>query len=311
MPVHADFFSVATVTPSSVPSTTTYPNKLPYRLLAPLLFGYFPTPPFSIYFTHITMTDSYRQPEAKTFSDALQQKVDALVKDFRKADVELFKHELKLNAPLYKKRADIVSSVKDFWFQALINCMATNVYIDDADHDALSYLSNIEVDRDIEDPRAATITFHFRENPYFSNDKLVKKFSLVKGAKSLEDEFNFLEETRPEKTQIDWKSDDKNLVKLKPTIGGPDSDDFEPGSFFSTFFENTDREVAGGIGHAIMEFWPKAIDFYTGADDLDFDEDDFDSEDEEDEEEDDDDDDAEIDLGEEEEPPKKKSKGDA
>ncbi|KAJ9475298.1 hypothetical protein PHBOTO_005383 [Pseudozyma hubeiensis] len=256
------------------------------------------------------MTDAYRQPEAKTFSDALQQKVDALVKDFRKADVELIKHELKLNAPLYKKRADIVSSVKDFWFQALINCMATNVYIDDADHDALSYLSNVEVDRNIEDPRAATITFSFRENPYFSNDKLVKEFSLVDGAKSLEDEFNFLEETKPEKTQIDWKSDDKNLVKLKPTIGGPESDDFEPGSFFSTFFENTDPEVAGGIGHAlIMDFWPGAIDFYTGADDLDFDEDDFDSEDEDDEDE-DDDDDAEIDL-EDDEPPKKKSKGDA
>ncbi|KAJ1018063.1 hypothetical protein NDA16_004932 [Ustilago loliicola] len=255
------------------------------------------------------MTDAYRQPEAKTFSDALQQKMDALVKDFRKADVELIKHELKLNAPLYKKRADIVSSVKDFWFQALINCMATNVYIDDADHEALSYLSNVEVDRDIEDPRAATITFSFRENPYFSNEKLVKKFSLVDGAKSLEDEFNFLEETKPEKTQIDWKSDDKNLCKLKPTIGGPDSDDFEPGSFFSTFFENEDQEVAGGIGHAlIMDFWPGAIDFYTGADDLDFDdEDDFDSEDDEDE----DDDEAEIDLEDDEQPPKKKSKGDA
>ncbi|SNX87651.1 related to SET protein (Protein phosphatase 2A inhibitor) [Melanopsichium pennsylvanicum] len=255
------------------------------------------------------MTDNYRQPEAKTFSDALQQKVDALVKDFRKADVELIKHELKLNAPLYKKRAEIVSSVKDFWFQALINCMATNVYIDDADHEALSYLSNIEVERDIDDPRAATITFHFRENPYFSNDKLVKKFSLVDGAKSLEDEFNFLEETKPEKTDINWKSDDKNLVKLKPTTGGPDSDDFEPGSFFSTFFDNQDKEVAGGIGHAlIMDFWPGAIDFYTGADDLDFDEDDFDSEDEEDDE---DDDDAEIDLEDDEQPPKKKTKADA
>ena len=82
------------------------------------------------------MTDAFRQPEAKTFSDALQQKVDALVKEFRKADVELIKQELKLNEPLYKKRAEIVSSVKDFWFQALINCMATNVYIDDADHEA-------------------------------------------------------------------------------------------------------------------------------------------------------------------------------
>lgn len=251
---------------------------------------------------------SFTQPEAKTFSDALQQKVDALVKEFQKADVELIKHELKLNTPLYKKRAEIVSSVKDFWFQSLINCMATNVYIDDADHEALSYLSDVHVDRKIEDPRAATITFSFRENPFFSNDKLVKTFSLVDGAKTLEDEFNFLEETKPEKTQIDWKSDDKNLSKLRPTIGGPESDDFEPGSFFSTFFENTDPEVAGGIGHAIiMDFWPNAIDFYTGVEDLDFDEDDFDSDEDEEEEEDEENEAAEIDL-EADEPPKKKTK---
>ncbi|CDS00090.1 hypothetical protein [Sporisorium scitamineum] len=224
------------------------------------------------------MAAAYRQPEAKVLSDALQQKVDALVQEFKKADVELIKHELKLNAPLYKKRAEIVSSIPDFWFQALINCSETNVYIDDADHDALSYLSNVEVHRDVEDPRAAEIIFTFRENPYFSNDKLVKKFPLVDGAKSLEDDFNFIDQTNPEKTQIDWKSDDKNLCKLKPTIGGPDSDDFEPGSFFSVFFENTDSEVAGGIGHVLMmNFWPGAIDYYTGNDDLDFDEDGFDT----------------------------------
>ncbi|PWY97007.1 hypothetical protein BCV70DRAFT_203249 [Testicularia cyperi] len=251
---------------------------------------------------------TFTQPEAKTFSDAQQQKVDALVKEFRKADVELIKHELKLNAPLYKKRAEIVSGVSDFWFQALINCMATNVYIDDTDHEALSYLSNIDVERDVEDPRAATITFSFRENPFFSDEKLVKKFSLVDGAKSLEDEFNFLEETKPEPTKINWKSDDKNLSKLKPTIGGPDSDDFEPGSFFSTFFENDNQEIAGGIGHAIiMDFWPGAIDFYTGADDLD----DFDEEDFEDDDDEDDDDDAEIDLEDDDQPPKKKTKNDA
>lgn len=250
---------------------------------------------------------SFTQPEAKTFSDALQQRVDALVKEFQKTDVELIKHELKLNTPLYKKRAEIVSSVKDFWFQSLINCMATNVYIDDADHEALSYLSDVQVERDIEDPRAATITFSFRENPYFSNEKLVKTFGLVDGAKTLEDEFNFLEETKPEKTQIDWKSDDKNLSKLKPTIGGPESDDFEPGSFFSTFFENTDPEVAGGIGHALIsDFWPNAIAFYTG-DDFDFDDDEFDSDEDEEDEEDEEDDAAEIDL-EADEPPKKKTK---
>lgn len=187
--------------------------------------------------------------------------------------------------------------------------MATNVYIDDVDHEALSYLNDISVERDLNDPREATITFGFKENPFFSNDKLVKKFTLKEGAKTLDDEFNFVEDTVPQATSISWKSDEKNLSKQRPTVGGRDSDDFEPGSFFSTFFENTDPEVAGGIGHSILvDFFPNAIDFYLGNGNIDFDldEDDFGSDDEEDEE--DDDDAEEIDLEEEEKRPKKKTK---
>ncbi|PWN51230.1 hypothetical protein IE53DRAFT_58711 [Violaceomyces palustris] len=248
-------------------------------------------------------------PTPATFDEAHQTKVDALLKEFQKTEIEIMKHELKLTEPLFKKRAEIVADVKDFWFQALVNCMATNVYIDDVDHEALSHLSNITVERDLEDPRAASVTFEFRENPYFTNASLTKKFTLAPDAVSLEDDFNFVEHTVPEKTEIDWKSDDKNLVKLKPTVGGQSGDEeFEPGSFFSTFFDNTNKE--GGIGHTIIaEFYPKAIEFYMGeTDDADiYDMEDFSDDDEEDEE-DDDDDDREIDLEAEDERPSKKAK---
>ncbi|EPQ27953.1 uncharacterized protein PFL1_04280 [Pseudozyma flocculosa PF-1] len=246
----------------------------------------------------------YIQPAPSSFDDAHKPKVEQLILDFRKADVELVKQELKIQAPLFEKRAEIVADVENFWFQSMVNCMAMNVYIDDADHEALSYLSGVRVERDLDDPRAATIVFSFRENPFFSDAELVKKFPLAEGAKTLEEQFNFVEETVPQKTEINWKSDDKNLCKLKPTVGGRDSDDFEPGSFFSTFFANTDTEVAGGIGHTIMVDWfPNALDFYLGEDT--FDDEDFDSEEDE---EDEDDEDAEIDLEAEEERPKKKTK---
>ncbi|KAN0063933.1 hypothetical protein ACQY0O_003539 [Thecaphora frezii] len=252
------------------------------------------------------MADHFRQPVPATFDDAHKPRVEELMKEFRKADVELVKQELKMQVPLFEKRAKIVADVEDFWFQSMVNCMAMNVYVDDADHEALSYLSDVKVDRDLDDPRAATITFSFRENPFFSDKELVKKFALKEDAKSLEDEFNFVEETKPEKTEINWKSDDKNLCKLHPTVGGRDSDDFEPGSFFSTFFENTDSEIASGIGHSIIVDWyPNAIEFYLGANEGYMDEDDFDSEEDEEE---DDDDAEEIDLEAEESRPKKKTK---
>lgn len=96
----------------------------------------------------------------------------------------------------------------------------------------------------------------------------------------------------------------KNPVK-EPTKG--DVDTFEPGSFFSTFFECTHTAIVNSIGQSIVNmFYPQVADWYTGealASMADYD--DFD--DDEDDEEDDDDAD-EIDLEEEEKRATKKAK---
>lgn len=162
----------------------------------------------------------------------------------------------------------------------LVNCVSTNIYIDDDDHEALSYITDIKVHRDASDPRPAKVEFVstacdrvdipcllanfvttrqllqvFSENPFFSNTSLVKEFTLDSEAAELGPEFDFAQDLVPKKTEIEWKSDDKNLVKKKPTEGGRDSDSFEPGSFFSSFFANEDKEVSVRILSDCVLFW--------------------------------------------------------
>lgn len=102
-----------------------------------------------------------------------------------------------------------------------------------------------------------------------------------------------------------------NLCKKNPVKEPKDDDEdsFEPGSFFSAFFECVHPGVVCGIGQTIANnFYPQAIEWYTGEA-VDFDEslleDDFDDEDDEDDE---DDDAAEIDLEEDEKRASKKAK---
>ena len=270
-----------------------------------------------------------RQPEIGEIPNAVKDDIKALEKELDAAEVEVARYMAKLHAPILKKREDILAKIEGFWPQALTNCVSTNVYIDDEDHPLLDHLTKIDVQRDVNDPRAAKIEFHFSPNEYINDQVLVKEFKLSPEAGEQSAQFDFATDTVPVKTSIAWKSDDVNLAKKKPTTGnigtgkegengandGEDAegleeedDDFEPGSFFSSFFENENPQIAGSIGRAIVEdLFPNAVHHYEvpalfDEDDEDEDED----EEDEDEEEDEDDGDKEIDLEEEEKRPSKK-----
>lgn len=98
-----------------------------------------------------------------------------------------------------------------------------------------------------------------------------------------------------------------NLCKIKPTVEPKDEEDdnFEPGSFFSSFFESENPEIVNGIGQIIAQnFYPIAFDWYTGEavgnyDDFsDLEEEDYSGDSDDDEEDSEDDGAAEIDLDE-------------
>lgn len=244
--------------------------------------------------------------------ESVKSDIKALEKEFDAAEVELAKHLAKLQAPILEKRAAVLDKIDGFWPQALVNCVSTNVYIDDDDHDLLDAVTKVHVVRDVNDPRAAKIEFHFKPNDFIDDKVLVKEFKLSPDAGEFSAQFDFALDTVPVKTPIQWKSDAVNLCKLKPTVGDlrgdkePENDDedleeddFEPGSFFSSFFDSESQQVAGSIGRAIVEdLYPNALQHFENPALYEDDEDDEDDDEDEDE---DDDDDREIDLEEDEE----------
>lgn len=111
------------------------------------------------------------------------------------------------------------------------------IYIDDEDRPIFDYLSAIRVERNDKDVREASIHLDFEPNDYFSNSTLTRSFKLKEGAEPLGTEFDFPEHMKSEPFVIDWKSDEKNQAKLRPTKFVEDEEDLEPGSFFSSFFD--------------------------------------------------------------------------
>jgi template-activating factor I len=79
------------------------------------------------------------------------------------------------------------SKVKDvpmFWAVTLLSHSdIAKAVSSTSDKEALTHLSDVELIQDAHDPREFEIVFHFKENPYFTNTELRKKFSLPAGTK--------------------------------------------------------------------------------------------------------------------------------
>ena len=152
------------------------------------------------------------------------------------------------------------------------------------------------VERNEKDSREFTITFHFGDNDFFSNKTFEKKFTVNGGSKeapSAEDILNYDPERdlQTHKVDIEWKSEDKNLVKKHPRTLDPENEDpdaaGDPGSFFNFIAEEKDVLEVGPI--LADEIYPNAIEIFLGLEEGMLD----DSDDEDDDEE---DPSAEIDL---------------
>ncbi len=217
----------------------------------------------------------------------------------------------------------------------MFNSQIISVYFSNEDLEALEHVTDVSVERPADgDPRPSKIIFTFAENPFFADEKLVKEFRLKDPKSELTADFDYMEEVEPVKTAIAWKDDAHNLAAKYPQKGGPgtaasggedgdlsalEQEEFEPGSFFSCFFESTNIDVCGPIAMSLQDtFFPNAIKIYEGELEEDMEgmfDDSDDEEDEEDDDEEDEDDEeseedpnAEIDLEEEEKRPNKRAK---
>ncbi|KAF8584508.1 hypothetical protein K439DRAFT_1288688, partial [Ramaria rubella] len=231
-------------------------------------------------------------------SEADALKLTELSREMAAAELVLERRAQMYLEPFFLRRRAVLQSIPKFWPQALNNMGGTALHLQhQQDQDALSFLHDIWVVRDTTEPRCFTLEFHFKPNPYFSDEVLTKEYKYL--ATPTPDEtpvadgitnsmllFNWEQNVAPQKIIINWKDDPKHLTKLYPRVSGEDSDDMpaEPGSFFN-YFEYADDPF--DIGMAIAtDLFPEAIDYFTGTagDGLEFDDDSEDDEDEDDEE---------------------------
>uniref|UniRef100_G3PEY8 Testis specific protein Y-linked n=1 Tax=Gasterosteus aculeatus aculeatus TaxID=481459 RepID=G3PEY8_GASAC len=93
--------------------------------------------------------------------------------------------ELKISRqrrPHLDQRSSITKTIPGFWVTALLNHPHLSAHIDETDEDALSYMTDLEVGISFKNNKLGyRIRFHFRRNPYFQNNIIMKELHLGMG----------------------------------------------------------------------------------------------------------------------------------
>ncbi|KAJ8016780.1 hypothetical protein DPEC_G00010920 [Dallia pectoralis] len=111
----------------------------------------------------------------------VQMKLDAMEKKGARLHQRL---ELKISRqrrPHLDQRSSITQAIPGFWVTALLNHPHLSAHIDETDEDALSYMTNLEIEPIKNNKLSYRIGFHFRRNPYFQNNIIVKELHLGMG----------------------------------------------------------------------------------------------------------------------------------
>jgi template-activating factor I len=211
-------------------------------------------------------------------TDTPKEQIDLLEKTQKEIDrVDIAferKHALAMR-PSLEKRREIIKQIPHFWGSALAHHPEiAELLQSNEDREALTYLEDVWVEHDPLEFRALTITFTFKENPYFHDKVLTKKYEFVPtsgrsthigedGVSESMLEFIWDDNIKPSTQQIQWKDPAKALTKTNPRVmeeGGEDID--ELGSFFNIFeLKDEEEDFAYTIGE---EIFPEAINYYLG-----------------------------------------------
>ena len=150
-----------------------------------------------------------------------------------------------------------ITEIKDYWTKALINCGYFTC--NPRDCEILKYLCDMKIKFE-ESNRNFTVEFAFDENPYFSNEKLMKKYKINKDTDII---------IKAKGSEIHWKKELKDKRKNRE-------------SFFDIFksdYETTDEEVNFIRDDFFMNhlgYYLNIIEFEEEGDDEEEDEDDSD-----------------------------------
>ncbi|CAE8621987.1 unnamed protein product [Polarella glacialis] len=291
----------------------------------------------------------------------IDDKYLAIEREYEKEVQELQKKYTERQTPLLEQRMKMLTdssaaenqedkafgtpACRGFWLQAMKNLPALEDQIEEWDEEVLEYCCDVKKSYldESDNQKGFKLSFHFVENPFFTNDVLWKEYHTEEGSPYTGE----IDTTEIKACEITW-SEGKDVtvetVKKKVKGGGAKKskqkgkEKEEPrDSFFRGFFRNLrpdmpmpddvnleeiqqmcdDEDDEEGMVEMLMEndheigcsvrdnLIPYAVRWYTGEAAP---EDDYDEDDEEEDEEDDEEDDDEDDDEDEDEPPQKGKK---
>ncbi|KAJ5836931.1 hypothetical protein N7447_002957 [Penicillium robsamsonii] len=160
--------------------------------------------------------------EMPSIPEVAMKKIAVLEEQFSRAEVEQLRHSVKLMAPLIQKRSEIINIPEvqaEFWMRVFASAPAEiDEYILSRDAQVLGEcLKTLNVERfelDAQgngEPRSLRFTFEFKtgeENPFFTNEKLVKEFYWRQEvSKNAAGKTRTWEGLVSEPVRINWKKD--------------------------------------------------------------------------------------------------------
>ncbi|XP_026871860.2 testis specific protein Y-linked [Electrophorus electricus] len=111
----------------------------------------------------------------------VQMRLDALEKKGARLHQRLEMKMGRQRRPHLDQRGAITQTIPGFWVTALLNHPHLSAHIDENDEDALSYMTNLEIETFKNNKLGYRICFHFRRNPFFQNKVIVKELHLGMG----------------------------------------------------------------------------------------------------------------------------------
>ncbi|KAK2957242.1 putative Nucleosome assembly protein (NAP) [Blattamonas nauphoetae] len=212
--------------------------------------------------TAVSQKRSEAQPEIPTIDSKIideymsfMQRVAELQKSVSKDFTKLEHAAFPKLAPLLKQRAEHTSHIKDFWLEVLRSQDVLGILLEDEQTvDAMSYLTDISTTLAPESSKY-TITFHFKSNPFFTNQTLFLTCEPDQETVVVKD-----------KSPIRWmtgKSIVKSLAKKNEEMMKQDPEYPPMGTIFE-LWENTDLNV-GLLCDVIRELVDNCLDHYESA----------------------------------------------
>ncbi|XP_054647738.1 testis specific protein Y-linked [Dunckerocampus dactyliophorus] len=112
----------------------------------------------------------------------VQMRLEALEKKSAWLHQRLEQKISRMRRPHLDQRSSITKTIPGFWVTALLNHPHLSAHIDETDEDALSYMIDLEIETFKNHKVGFRIRFHFRRNPYFQNNIIMKELHLGLGA---------------------------------------------------------------------------------------------------------------------------------